>query len=345
MSVNLVLQANTGTWLVLAAGSPLVAVNRFLASLNVRGLSGFTIRAYGFDLVAFYRWLGNTDFHIETLQQSCLLEFIDSQRQAGIHPHTINRRLSTIRTFYRFCTGEDMPMGKGVTLPPFHYKNARIDHNLGIFRLKRRSQRVLQVQEPHVLIEPLSKEQVMAFLGTLKRYRDLAIVHLMLLCGLRVGEVLKLKLEDIRFEEKIVRVQGKGSKERTVPLPPLVVAIIENYLRFERPDQATCNRLFVVMQGKQRGQEMTYQGLRSIFRRRRRNKALGNANPHSWRHTCGTDLARSGVGIVSIKTLLGHADIQTTAQYINLSMTDISLEYQKASAEILAKYNYHSNEA
>lgn len=344
MAVHLVSRPKSGTWQVLAAGVPVSAANRFLASLKVRGLSNLTIRAYGFDLVAFYRWFETTDLRVESLQQAHLLAFIDNQRQAGIRPRSINRRLSTIRTFYRYCTGEDMPMGKGVTLPPAHYKRARIDHNLGIFRLKRRAHRVLQVQEPHVLIEPLGKEQVTAFLGTLKRYRDLAIVHLMLLCGLRVGEVLKLKMQDVRFDEKTIRVQGKGTKERNVPLPPVVVSIIENYIRFERPDRTRCNRLFVVMQGKHRGQAMTYQGLRSIFRRRRRSKALRNANPHSWRHTCGTDLARSGVGIVSIKTLLGHADIQTTAQYINLSMTDIALEYQKASAEILARYKCRGNE-
>lgn len=344
MAVQLVSHPKSGTWQVLAAGVPVSAANRFLASLKLRGLSSFTIRAYGFDLVAFYRWLEKTNFQIETMQQSHLLRFIDSQRQTDIHPHTINRRLSTIRTFYRFCTGEDMPMGKGVTLPPAHYKRARIDHNLGIFRLKHRSHRALQVQEPHVLIEPLSKEQVTAFLGTLKRYRDLAIVHLMLLCGLRVGEVLKLRVQDIRREENTVRVQGKGTKERSVPLPPVILSTIESYLHFERPSRTRSDRLFVVMQGRHRGQAMTYQGLRSIFRRRRRSKGLRNANPHSWRHTCGTDLARSGVGIVSIKTLLGHADIQTTAQYINLSMTDIALEYQKASAEILARYHSRSNE-
>jgi site-specific recombinase XerD len=160
----------------------------------------------------------------------------------------------------------------------------------------------------------------------------------MLLCGLRVSEVLQLKLHDVRFADGTVRVQGKGKKERSVPLPPVVISIIENYLRFERAERSPSNHLFVVMQGKHRGQPMTYQGLRSIFRRRRRDKAMRNANPHSWRHTCGTDLARSGVGIVSIKHLLGHADIQTTAQYINLSMSDISKEYQKASAEILARY-------
>jgi integrase len=194
------------------------------------------------------------------------------------------------------------------------------------------------VKTPRHLIEPLSEEQVRVFLRSLQRYRDIAIVYLMLLCGLRSQEVLSLKRQDISFEESRLRVRGKGKKERLLPLPGIILQAIENYLLWERPQMSLSTTLFVVLQGNRRGRPMTSAGLRSLFRHRRLNSTISLANAHRFRHTFGSDMARSGVGLPILQRMMGHADSATTLQYINLSMTDIAKEYRRAMVEIQKRY-------
>ena len=91
----------------------------------------------------------------------------------------------------------------------------------------------------------------------------------------------------------------------------------------ERPKDSGSDRIFVVLQGPRRGQPMTRAALRRIFRTRREQKALTNANPHRLRHTFGTDMARSGVRLPILQRMMGHAYAKTTLQYINVSLADV----------------------
>jgi site-specific recombinase XerD len=186
---------------------------------------------------------------------------------------------------------------------------------------------------------PLSGEQVRAFLRSLRHYRDIAMVHLMLLCGLRSREVLGLGLGDVSLLDRWVRVMGKGAKERVVPLADLAAMSVEQYFKHERPGVCTDDILFVCLKGERRGLPMTPAGLRSIFRSRRKSGALANANPHRFRHTFGADMARSGVSLSVMQRLMGHANPEQTLQYINLSMTDVADAYRAAVAEIQKRYD------
>jgi site-specific recombinase XerD len=312
--------------------------NRFLCALEVRGLSPRTIRAYAYDLLTLYRWLKRTGKTLRRLQPADLLTFVDVQRKAGAHPSSINRRLTTCRFLYRFCTDQELDAGHrtGMSLP--HYKSARRDHELGLHKLKKPGRRKLRLNTPRKLVEPLTSTQVRLFLRSLRRYRDIAIVHLMLLCGLRSREVLSLELGDISFAESRVRVHGKGDKERMLPLPDILEHSLRDYLRLERPSQCETPTLFVVLQGKRRGQPMTTSGLRSLFRHRRMNLEIATANPHRFRHTFGADMARAGVRLPILQKMMGHAHSRTTLQYINLSLEDIATEYQRAVTEIQKRY-------
>jgi integrase len=196
----------------------------------------------------------------------------------------------------------------------------------------------LRVKEAHKLVDPLTPEQVRSFLRSLRRYRDLAIVQLMLLCGLRSAEVLAVEPKDVDFDERRLRVRGKGSRERALPLPDSLVDVVQRYLELERPRLAPSRQLFVILQGKRRGQPMSPAGLRSIFRYRRRRPPLKTANAHRFRHTFGTDMARANVRLPVLQRLMGHADAKTTLQYIQLSMTDIAAEYQRAMQQIEQRY-------
>jgi site-specific recombinase XerD len=316
----------------------LTQANAFLDALRQRGLSCCTLRAYAYDLVRFYRWLDATDRKLLDLTSADLLAFVASQREGSSAPRSINRRLTTVRLLYRFWTHRELAAGPGALVPAPHYKGPGTDHYLGLHRLRRRAALALRVREPQLLIEPLNPRQVRSFLRSLDRYRDLAITHAMLFCGLRSKEVLELELGDVDFAEAKIRVRGKGGRERALPLPDVLAETLRRYLALERPTRSTEPQLFVVLQGPRRGQPMTAAGLRSLFRRRRRRNDLRPANPHRFRHTFGADMTRAGVRLPILQRLMGHADLRTTLGYVRLSLTDVAEEYRRALAQLAQRY-------
>lgn len=319
-------------------GEDFTSANQFLRALELRGLSPHTLRAYAYDLATLYRWLSATDRELAQLTSAALLEFVAAQRERGAEPCSINRRLGTARLLFRFCSGRDIDAGVQVSLPSPHYKGPGRDHDLGLHRLRRRSALKLRVKQPEKLVEPLSPQQVRSFLRSLHRYRDLCIVHLMLLCGLRSSEVLRLEVGDIVSTDSRLRVHGKGRRERALPLPESLARLLQQYLQLERPRYCVTRQLFVVLQGKRRGQPMTIAGLRSLFRHRRRRPSLTIANAHRFRHTFGADMARAGVRVFILQRLMGHASAMTTLHYIRLSMADVADEYRRALTRLDRRY-------
>jgi site-specific recombinase XerD len=323
------------------SGEPLEhPINRFLDSLATRGLSPATVRAYAFDLVTLHRWLnaGGASQQVDQLTEALLLDFVVYQQANNAKPRTINRRLVTTRSYYEFVTGHEMPRGIGVTTHGAHHRGRGRERSLGLHTRQRSRRLRLCVKVPRTLIEPLTAEQVRAFLRTVRRYRDLAIVYLLLLCGLRSREVLNMEIDDIRVDERQIRVHGKGNKERVVFLPnPLTHALL-GYLKFERPARCLTRRIFVALQGPRRGCPMTPAGLRSLFRQRRRQQNIARANPHRFRHTFGVDMIREGVELPALQKLMGHADITTTMGYVNLSLSDIADDYHRALERMRGKY-------
>lgn len=324
--------------LVDARQRPIAQANRFLAAVAIRGLSRATVRAYGSDLVTLYRWLTQTRLSLASLSRDHVLRYISAQQRTGVQPTTINRRLATVRLIYRFCTGRELDPERRTVPPPLVYRARRRDRQLGVHFVPRRHRIQLRVKVPRRVIEPLTSAEVRSFLRTLRRYRDLAIVYLMLLCGLRSAEVLNLRLGDVLGEDGQLRVRGKGNRERVLPLPQILARTIADYVRWERPTGSAAARLFVILQGPRRGRPMTLAGLRSLFRHRRRDRAVARANPHRFRHTFGTDMARSGVRLPVLQRMMGHADDATTLRYIQLSMADIADEYQRAVEQLQRRY-------
>ena len=133
------------------------------------------------------------------------------------------------------------------------------------------------------MIVPLSAEQVARFWSRFHTARDLALVALMLVNGLRSREVLGLKLADLLFSEAQMRVCGKGSRVRLLPLPPETIRILQCWLKAERP-LTNAPEVFVSLKGKARGCAMTLAGLRSLFRHHRGTSCVPQANPHRFRH-------------------------------------------------------------
>jgi len=176
---------------------------------------------------------------------------------------------------------------------------------------------------------PLSAEEVAKFWQSFRTYRDLALVGLMLLDGLRSCEVLALDLEDLQLADGQMRVHGKGNKKRLLPLPPEILEVLGHYLHLERP-LINAPALFVSLKGRQRGQPLTAAGLRSLFRHHRLRSQVHHASPHRVRHTFGTDMVRAGMSLPALQQLMGHSQIATTMLYVQLAPQDVWREYARA---------------
>jgi site-specific recombinase XerD len=308
---------------------------RFLERVAIRGLSHCTVEAYAYDLALIHRWLFASGQKLAGLSALDVHRFLAWERGRASHPKSINRRLDTLRNFYRFVVGKDLPGGAE---QHGHFRPYQRDRALGVAQWLRSPVRRLRVKEPKTLVEPLTIGQVRDLLESMSRYRDLCLTYVMLLCGLRSQETLDLRLGDLDFDDHRIRVHGKGNKERAVPLPGLLVNLIRRYLTIERPQGCTTDHVFVVLQGKRCGAAMTRAALRRVFRTRRQRPGLKIANPHRLRHTFGTDMARSGVRLPILQRMMGHAYAETTLRYVNVSLADVAAEFHRAVGVLELRY-------
>ena len=149
------------------------------------------------------------------------------------------------------------------------------------------------MKTPKRVIVPLSVDEVARFWSSFRTSRDLAIVGLMLLHGLRSCEVLALNREDFHFPESQIRVPGKGKRIRAAAAGSDSVQLLDHYLLLERPPN--CGRRCLLSQRAARGNRMTAAGLRSLFRHHRHTTSVTKANPHRFRHTFARDMLRAAL--------------------------------------------------
>src|SRR6202795_5242345 len=240
-------------------------VNRFLDREYLRRLAETTLRGYAMDLLHFLRWwasVNHTDAISEgALSATVLLDYLRFQTGCPPQPAaaTVNRRVGVVERALR----NEFPDTASPFAPGFHQVYWRRPP-LGYARPRPALSR-LRVKEPKRIMMPLSVEEVSRFWSSFRTSRDLAIVGLMLLQGLRSNEVITLNYEDLLLSESQMRVRGKGNKIRCLPLASDTVLLLDHYLRLERPEQ--CGpALFVSLKGPARGVRMTPARMRSIFR-------------------------------------------------------------------------------
>src|ERR1700724_4723439 len=123
-----------------------------------------------------------------------------------------------------------------------------------------------------------------------------------------------------------------SNKLRFLPLAPETVQLLDHYMRLERPNPCSA-ALFVSLKGPARGQRMTPAGLRSLFRYHRRTTGIKLANPHRFRHTFASDMVRAGVSLPALMRLMGHAQIQTTMVYVEVTPLEVYQQYAKAGTQ------------
>lgn len=306
----------------------------FLERLHARGMSPKTLRAYAFDLLAFYRFLEVENIPEQRFDSRHLTQFLLSQKEKKAAPRTINRRLTVIRSFLNEKENAwgDRVFGQTGCF----YKGTKNNALLGALRLKGKK-KSLSVKVPGILITPLAPKEIQKFMSGLRSYRDHAIVQLMLLCGLRSCEVLALQTHDIDLIDDQIHVRGKGQKQCVLPISSSVRKALMNYLDYQRPE-CSHSQCFVVLKGQNRGKPLSSEGLRKLFRNRRKQKGLARAHPHLFRHTFATHLIRENVSLAVVQKLLGHSDIEITMGYLHLSLSDVSQEYSRAMASLQHAY-------
>jgi len=307
-------------------GRELEWANAFLDAQRLRQLSPRSVRIYAYDLLNFARWFGSQHRPLAAITESTLVDYVRHQLEQDPKPSpgTVNHRLGTVRCCYRFHTGQEISAAQ-VRFQRYYAKRSP----LGNGRPRRNIARGLRLKQDRRVIVPLSAEEVAKFWQGFRTYRDLGLVGLMLLDGLRSCEVLALELEDVQLAEGQMRVHGKGNKQRLVPLPPEILEVLRNYLRLERP-LTNAPALFVSLKGRQRGQPLTAAGLRSLFRHHRMRSQVRHANPHRFRHSFGRDMVQAGMSLPALQQLMGHAQISTTMLYVELAPRDVWREYARA---------------
>jgi len=302
-------------------------INRYLDYQSLRRVSDNTLRSYAHELLHFLRWwesVHHTDAVTEAvLTESTLLDYVRFQSGQELCGATINQRVAIADRALHIA----FPGAPGQTAPGFqttYWQRAP----MGIGKPRLATSR-LRVRTPKRTIVPLSVDEVARFWASFRNSRDLAIVGLMLLQGLRSQEVLDLNRDDLLLQEAQIRVRGKGNKTRFLPLAPEAAQLLDYYLRLERPPNCGAP-LFVSLKGSARGARMTPAGLRSLFRYHRRTTGVKSANPHRFRHTFASDMVSAGVSLPALMRLMGHAQIQTTLIYVQVTPLEVYQQYAQA---------------
>jgi len=177
-----------------------------------------------------------------------------------------------------------------------------------------------------------------ALFAALRTDRDIAMVEAMVLGGLRRCEVLGLDLADVRVGERRVFVaDGKGGRQRLIPMSPRFFATLGRYLDHERPQGVATARVFVVLKGPRRGRPLSASGLDEIVSGARSRAGLAHATCHELRHTCLTRLREAGMSLEALQAQAGHASIETTRVYLHLADDWLAAEYRKAADAIDAQ--------
>jgi len=306
-------------------------INQYLDREAVRRLSENSLRLYADELLHFVRWWASIHHTAAVseadLTESTLLDYVrfQSAQQPTPAASTINHRVAVADRALRNAF-PDSPCQVALG---FHQRYLQ-RRPMGIARPRVATSR-LRVKAPKRSIVPLSVDEVARFWSSFRTSRDLAVVGVMLLHGLRRMEVLALDRDDVLLPEGQIRVRGKGSKIRFLPLAPETIHLLDHYLRVERPANSSA-ALFVSLKGRARGARMTKAGLRSLFRYHRRTTGVTRANPHRFRHTFASDMVRAGVSLPALMQLMGHSDIETTLVYVEMTPLEVYQQYARAVA-------------
>ncbi len=277
-----------------------------------KGRSLATIEAYGRDIEAFCTWLEVEALTVASLSDADFERYFTLLRHGARADSSIARAMSSIHGWFGFMVDE----GQLGSDPTARIKGSR---------------------RGRTLPKPLPEEQMTALLDSLigetpPDLRDKALLELLYGTGARVSEVVGINLQDLDFDEELILLTGKGSKQRLVPMGATLRKSLENFLapggRSGFPDSKKSSKLFL----NARGGALTRQGVALIIDKRALVAGIDRSkiSAHVFRHSCATHMLAHGADIRVVQELLGHASISTTQLYTAVSVTSLKREYQNA---------------
>ena len=286
-------------------------IQEFLNYITVeRGLSRNTIEAYARDLRQFAAFLTLTGYDsLAEIHSQTLVAYLRKLQQENMQPSSVTRKLAAIRSFFQYMLRE---------------RHLKIDPSVTIDSLKtpQRLPKVLSEKEIGRLLEQPGAT-------TPAKLRDKAMLELLYATGVRVSELVSLKLGDINMDMGYVRCFGKGSKERIVPMGGSAQNALLDYLDRARPKivrRAAEDTLFL----NHHGRKMTRQGFWQIIQAAALRVGIAiTVTPHMLRHSFATHLLDHGADLRSVQEMLGHADISTTQIYTHVTRTRLKEVYDK----------------
>ncbi len=299
------------------------AVDLFVKSLQRKNSSKHTIRSYSLDLDQFVIYCSPPDVPVlkpHEIDRSAIRAFIGDRFRGGASNRTVARKLSSLRAFFDFLVRE----GTIGTNPAKLVATPKIPKTLP---------NVPSAEETNRLIDQLAADGDRATV-TRNAVRDRVIFELLYGCGLRVSELEGLNLADFDFDERWVRVRGKGRKERQNPYGKGVAEALDRYLNVRRevfaPGEPHDDAL-LVHRWHGRPARLTERSIRRIVKKH----AVAftgdpSMHPHTLRHAFATHLLSAGADLRAIQELLGHASLSTTQKYTQLSLERLMQVYDEA---------------
>lgn len=278
-------------------------IEKFTSYLEIeKNASSYTILNYKVDLDEFSDFL--KDIPIEKVDYITLRKFLAHLKAKNLKSRTLARKISCLRTFFRFLCRESYLKSNPTTL----LLTPKLDKRLPEF---------LTEDEMVKLLEAPSKDELFCL-------RDRAILESLYSTGMRIGELVGLNIDDVDFIAGVVKVRGKGKKERLLPVGEKALTALRRYIenRKKKTDELFLNK---------NGTRLSDRGVRDILEKYiRQTSSKENISPHTLRHSFATHLLNNGADLRSVQELLGHVNLSTTQIYTHLSTERLKNIYDKA---------------
>ena len=268
-------------------------VDKFLFFLKVElNYSELTIKSYQLDLTDFFRFIESKKINYLTITNHDVRGYLKYLDSCNLKNSTISRRISTLRTFYNYLVDENIVENN-------------VFHNVKNPKLEKKLPNYLNYNEMEELLESID-------ISTTEGLEKRLLIEMFYSTGCRVSEMINVKISDIDFTNKTIRIMGKGSKERIVYFGDYASKYLDNYL-----SKVKCDKYLFT---NKKGEKLTINEVEQIVKDIMKHISIKtHVTPHTLRHTFATHLLNNGADIKTVQELLGHANLSTTGIYTHVS--------------------------
>ena len=270
-----------------------VQVDKFLFFLKVElNYSELTIKSYQLDLTDFFEYIESKKINYLTITNHDVRGYLKYLDSCNLKNSTISRRISTLRTFYNYLVDENIVENN-------------VFHNVKNPKLEKKLPNYLNYNEMEELLESID-------ISTTEGLEKRLLIEMFYSTGCRVSEMINVKISDIDFTNKTIRIIGKGSKERIVYFGDYASKYLDNYL-----SKVKCDKYLFT---NKKGEKLTINEVEQIVKDIMKHISIKtHVTPHTLRHTFATHLLNNGADIKTVQELLGHANLSTTGIYTHVS--------------------------